>query len=489
MYKNSIVIMALTLVSRILGLIRTVLIATFFGATGLTDAYFSAFKITNFFRQLLGEGALGTVFIPVYNEKETKEGKKEAKELIFSIMNLLFIFLVAMSFFMMIFSKNIINTLVSGYDEETKRLASSILKITSWYFLFIGLAGMISAILNNFKKFYMPAFMPMMFNFSIIGFIIFLYKKLGIYALAYGTLVGGALQLIVLIPSFVKIIKKYKFHINFKDKYLKKIFVLILPMLLGIFAKQINTIIDQYFASYLPNGTISALENATRVYNLPIGIFAISIATVTFPSISKAAAKKDMIKIKSEMEKGLKFLIFFVIPSFWVLIFYSTEIIDLLLGYGKFSERAIVLTSESLLFYSIGLFSYTAIHLFTRGFYSMKNTKSPVIFAVVAIIVNIALDYLLVDILQHRGLALATATASTVNFVLLYTFFNIKYIKLNLKQILTFSFYINITAILSLIISKKIGIHIIIQLIAYVISYFSIWGYKLLKEREEFFER
>ncbi len=488
MIKNSIVLMILTFLSRILGLVRTIIIATFFGATGMTDAYFSAFKISNFFRQLLGEGALGTVFIPIYNEKENKEGEDEAKKLIFSVLNLLFVFLIIITLITIFFSKPIINFIVMGYNEETREMASSLLKITAWYFVFIGLAGMISAILNNDKKFYMPAFTPILFNTSIIFFAITLSKKLGIYALAYGVVVGGILQLLILIPSFKKSVKKFHFRIDFKDKYLKEMFILLAPMLVGIFARQINTIVDQFFASFLASGTITALENATRIYNLPLGIFGISIATVIFPTLSKAVEKKDFEKVKSEMEKGLKFLMFFVIPSFFGLIFYSKDIINLLLGHGKFSMNAIKITSESLVFYTLGLFFYTAIHLMSRAFYSMKNTKTPVKFSIIAIIFNIIFDYLLVKNFRHIGLATATSVAALINFTLLYIFFNKNYIRLNNLKILVFGLFIIISSIISLWISNIFAIPFVLKIIVFIIVYFSIWGIKLIKKGVGFFE-
>lgn len=488
MIKNSIVLMILTFLSRILGLVRTIIIATFFGATGMTDAYFSAFKISNFFRQLLGEGALGTVFIPIYNEKENKEGAEEAKKLIFSVLNLLFIFLIIITLITIFFSKPIINFIVMGYDEKTRKMASSLLKITAWYFVFIGLAGMISAILNNYKKFYMPAFTPILFNTSIIFFAITLSKKLGIYALAYGVVIGGVLQLLILLPSFKKSVKSYKFKINFKDQYLKKIFILLAPMLIGIFARQINTVVDQFFASFLAKGTITALENATRIYNLPLGIFGISIATVIFPTLSKAAEKKDFKKVKNEIEKGLKFLMFFVIPSFFGLIFYAKDIIELLLGHGKFSSNAIRITSESLVFYTLGLFFFTAIHLMSRAFYSMKNTKTPVKFSIIAIVFNIIFDYLLVKNFKHMGLATATSLAAFINFSLLYIFFNKNYIKLDNLKILVFGLFIGVSSIISLLISDLFEVPFILKIIFFMIVYFSIWGVKLIKKGVGFFE-
>lgn len=219
MLKKSINTMMITMISRILGLLRGTLIAYFFGSSGLTDAYYSAFKISNFFRQLLGEGALGNTFIPLYHKKKQDEGEEKSKEYIFTVLNITFLFSLFVSVFMIIFSRYIIKSIVVGFDEEMILLASKLLRQMSFYFVFISLSGMIGSILNNFGYFAIPASTAIFFNLSIIFSAIFLTKYFDIEALAYGVLFGGFLQFIVVFVPFVKIIKKYIFKINFQDTY------------------------------------------------------------------------------------------------------------------------------------------------------------------------------------------------------------------------------------------------------------------------------
>ena len=486
MFKSGILIMIITLASRVLGLVRTSLIAYYFGATKFTDAYFSAFKISNFFRQLLGEGALGTVFIPIYNDRERLVGKEKSKSLIYSILNLLFIFTTIITILMIIYSDNIIKFIVTGYPPETQEIASNLLKIMAVYLVFIGLSGMICAILNNFKKFLLPASTSLLFNIAIILSIIYFGKQYGVTAMAWGVVVGGLLQLLVVIPTFLKIVKGYKFKIDFKDEDLKKIFILMIPMLLGIFARQINSVVDQYFASHLAKGGVSALENATRIYNLPLGVFGISIATVIYPTLSRAISNNEMDTVKNSLQKGLNFLMFLIIPSMGVLIFYATDLIKLLLGHGAFSDNSIIVTSESLLYYSIGLFFYTAVHLMSRAFYGMKDTKRPVLFSIISIVTNIGLNALLIKTMHHKGLALATAIASMVNFLLLYTIFNIKYVKLDLVYILKFKSKVIITTGFALAGSFYID-NIFIKLITFAIIYLLFWAWPLKKKGVDLF--
>ena len=478
--------MIITMVSRVLGLVRATIIAYYFGASGATDAYFSAFKISNFFRQLLGEGALGSSFIPLYNEKIEIEGEEKGKEFIYSILNLIFVFSTIVTLLMIIFSQDIINLIVNGFPTETKILASQLLKIMSVYFIFISLSGMICAMLNNFKQFAIPASTSIFFNLAIILASMGFSKTFGISALAYGVVLGGAFQLLIVLPSFFKIVKGYSFKINWKDPYLKKIFILMCPMLVGIVARQVNTIVDQVFASYLQEGGVTALENATRLYLLPVGVFGVSISTVIFPVLSKAVARNDLKTAENNIVKGLNILLFLIIPSTAVLTFYSTDVIRLTLSYGKFGEEAVKVTSEALLYYSLGLYFYTAIYLMTRAFYSVKNSSYPVRFSIVSIIINIVLNFALIKPMAYRGLALSTSIASVVNFVLLVYVFRKKYMEFPLKRSLIFFGKVILTTAVALGTSYYVH-NTIIKLVVFSAVYMVFWAKSLIKNKMEVF--
>lgn len=486
MFRSGLLVMIITMVSRVLGLVRATIIAYYFGASGATDAYFSAFKISNFFRQLLGEGALGSSFIPLYNEKIEIEGEEKGKEFIYSILNLIFVFSTIVTLLMIIFSQDIINLIVNGFPTETKILASQLLKIMSVYFIFISLSGMICAMLNNFKQFAIPASTSIFFNLAIILASMGFSKTFGISALAYGVVLGGAFQLLIVLPSFFKIVKGYSFKINWKDPYLKKIFILMCPMLVGIVARQVNTIVDQVFASYLQEGGVTALENATRLYLLPVGVFGVSISTVIFPVLSKAVAKNDLKTAENNIVKGLNILLFLIIPSTAVLTFYSADVIRLTLSYGKFGEEAVKVTSEALLYYSLGLYFYTAIYLMTRAFYSVKNSSYPVRFSIVSIIINIVLNFALIKPMAYRGLALSTSIASGVNFVLLVYVFRKKYMEFPLKRSLIFFGKVILTTAVALGASYYVH-NTIIKLVVFSAVYMVFWAKSLIKNKMEVF--
>lgn len=486
MFRSGLLVMIITMVSRVLGLVRAGIIAYYFGASAMTDAFFSAFKISNFFRQLLGEGALGSSFIPLYNERVESEGEENSKQFIYSILNLLFIFSTIVTILMLIFSQGIIDGIVSGFPDETKIIASRLLKIMSVYFVFISLSGMVCAILNNFKQFAVPVSTSIFFNLAIILASMYFGKTYGIDALAYGVVIGGLFQFLVVLPAFFKIMKGYSFKIDWKDPYLKKIFIMICPMLIGIVARQVNTIVDQMFASYLAEGGVSALENATRLYLLPVGVFGVSISTVIFPALSKAMSKNDLDGATDNIIKGLNILLFLIIPSTAVLTFYAPEVIRLTLSYGKFDEEAVRVTSQALLYYSLGLYFYTAIYLMTRAFYSVKNSKYPVKFSIISIVINIVLNFLLIKSMAYRGLALSTSIASGVNFFLLLIVFRRKYINFSLKKSYIFFIKTFIITAIALIASYKID-NTIIKLVVFSAVYMLFWAKSLLKNKMEVF--
>ncbi len=486
MFGKSIITMIITMISRVLGLFRGTIVAYFFGSNYLTDAYYAAFKISNFFRQLLGEGALGNVFIPLYHKKVSDCGEESGKIYIFSIINLVGIFSIIISILMIIFSEYIISIMVVGFDAETKMIASKLLKIMSVYFIFISLAGMIGAVLNNFGEFVIPASTSIFFNLSIIIVSIFFTKRYGIEALAYGVVLGGFLQFIVVFIPLILKLKKYSFNINIKDSYVKLLGIQLIPMLVGVFARQINTLVDQFFASFLNEGGITALENATRIYLLPVGVFGVTLSNIIFPSISKFVAKRDYETSSRHIVLGINAINFFVIPSCFVLILYSKEIIKLIFSYGKFLEKDVIVTSEALLFYSIGLIFYTGIHLMSKSFYAYSDNKSPAKFSIISIIVNIILNTILIKPLAYKGLALSTSIAALVNFALLFYFFTKKYQKIDVNKILYMMIKYLISSVICYIISLGVN-NIILKLLIFGSVYLLIWGLPLYKKRINLF--
>ena len=482
MFKSSFIVMIINMTSRLLGLIREMIIANMFGATGLTDAYVSATKIPNFFTTLFGEGSMGTVFIPIYNRGLEEDGKERINEFVYSVLNLIITFTSTMSIIIIVFSRQILKITTEFADSQRFETANNLLKITAFYFLFIALSGVVSSLLNNYKKFAVAASMGIIFNLTIIIGTIILEKKMGIYGLGVSYLLSGALQLAIMLPDFFKIMKTYKFIFNLKDKYVIEMFKLMIPTLIGIFGYQINEIIDNRFATKLSTGTASALNYASRLYLLPIGVFAISLSVVIFPTLSQAVVKNERKKVKRVIEKGLNMLSFLIVPSTVILFGYAHEIVRLIYKRGNFSDKSVIITAETLQFYAIGLLFFSTIHLLTRSHYVYKDRTLPVISSFISIGCNIFLDNLLYRKYAHVGLTFATSFAAFVNFTILFISLNKRHIRINnikylLSLLVAFGFsmaafrisrYINITQI------GKFGI--LVNVIAFSVVYLILWG-------------
>ena len=311
-------------------------------------------------------------------------------------------------------------------------------------------------------------------------------KYFSIDALAYGVLIGGVLQFLVVFFPFIKLLKSYSFKIDFKDMYLKLLGIKLIPMLVGVFARQVNTIVDQFFASFLMAGSITALENASRVYLLPVGVFGVTISNVLFPSISRAAANGDKEDTNRRLVSAINFLNFLTIPSLFVLTFFSKDVIRLIFSYGKFNEDAVKITSECLLYYSLGLIFYVGVQLVSKGYYAMGDNKRPAKFSIIAIIMNIILNYLFIKDFQHKGLALATSISSGVNFFLLLFMYVKLYVKLDLKNIIITAIKICISSVIATALAFYVN-NVILKLVIFSAVFLLQWAYPIYKYRERVF--
>lgn len=481
MFKSSFIVMVINMLSRILGLVREMIIGSVFGASGMTDAYVSATKIPNFFTTLFGEGSLGTVFIPIYNRGLEEKGKEKTDEFVFSLLNLIIAFTSTMSVIMILFSKQILRITTGFADPERFEAANGLLKIVAFYFLFIALSGVVSSLLNNYKKFAVAASMGIVFNLVIIVGTLLLKNKMGIYGLGVAYLLSGVFQLLMMLPQFFQIMKTYKFIFNLKDPYVKEMFVLMVPTLIGIFGYQINEIVDNRFATMLPAGTASALNYASRLYLLPIGVFAISLSVVIFPTLSRAVVKNKRKKVRKVVQEGLAMLAFLIVPSSVILFGYAREIVTLVYKRGHFSNKAVTLTSETLQFYALGLLFFSTIHLLTRSHYVYKDRKLPVISSFIGIFTNILLDFLLYKQYRHVGLTFATSFAAMINFLILFVSLQRRYVRINVLKYIAILVISLGGSLLSFTISKLVkvsflgSLSIVVNLLVFLIIYLLIW--------------
>lgn len=413
-----------TLLSRIFGFIRDMVVAGFFGAGLATDAFFVAFRIPNLLRRLFAEGSLTISFVPVFTEYLKKKSKEDAIGLANTAFTLLSIILVIVSLAGVLLSPLIVKIIAPGFSKAPYKyeLTVFLTRLMFPYIFFISLVALCMGVLNSLRHFAAPALAPVVLNICMIGAAILLRNLFPepIISLAVGVMIGGILQLAMQFPFLAKMGVRLRPSFDFKHPGIKRIGILMLPAVFGAAVYQINIFISTLLASLLPSGSVSYLYYADRIVQLPLGVFAIAIGTASLPSLSEQATSGDFEEMKKTISFSLRLILFITIPAMIALIALRVPIISVLFQRGEFDCRSTILTSQALLYYALGLWAFSGVRVVVSAFYSLQDTKTPVKVAIAALIVNVILSIILMFPLKHGGLALATSIASAVNIILLF---------------------------------------------------------------------
>lgn len=414
------VVSGATLVSRVLGYVRDMLIAHGFGAGLAADAFFVAFRIPNMARELLGEGALSAAFIPVFTEAISKRGRPSAFRLAATAFWTLSLILVVICALGIVSAPVLVNLMAFGWRVDPEKLALTIdlTRMMFPYLFFIGLTALMMGILNSLGHFATPAFSPALLNTAIILSILFLGPVLEnpVYALAYGVLGGGFLQLLSQFPPTVRrgvILTRMG---EWRDPALSRIGKLMAPGAAGLAITQLNIFITTILATFLIQGSVSYLYYAFRLIHLPIGMVGVAMATAVLPTMAAAAAQHSPEDVMKTLVFALRVSLFLTVPALLGLAIYRHTIIHLLFERGEFTAAATAATAQVLLGYCLGLCFFVANRILARAFYAFQDTVTPVKAGAIAVASNIVFSLLLMYPLQAAGLALATSLASVVNF-------------------------------------------------------------------------
>ncbi|MGB9749838.1 MAG: murein biosynthesis integral membrane protein MurJ [Caldisericia bacterium] len=488
----SFIMILITLITRILGFVREEVIAYFFGTTFISDAIKISTYIPLTISHLLVAGLLSAIFIPVFTDflVEKKENEMwETFNILFNVIGLIFIVL---SFIFLVFAKELVNLMAPHASIEMKNLATIIFIYLIPQMLILAWASLLTGLHNTYESFIIPAIGGVLYNVSIVLSLIFLVKYFGAYAIIYGALFGAIMQLLILVPFAIKKGWKYKFILNVRNPYVKKIGALAVPILINSTFGYITPIFEKSIGSSFGEGAISSLDYSYKVSQLPLGIFALVISLVIYPTLSQLVSKGEIEKLGRTVQFGLRFILYLMIPSSLGLILLSFPIIRVLFQQGMFGGSSTLMVSNLLIFYSIGLPFWGMTSLLVRVFYSFKDTITPVIISIVTIVIQISLYILNSKIIGLSGIPLGASLASILQFVLLYYFLNRRMKNLNLKEFLIrfslISFYSVIATIVAYFISKyfdkngltlskmgqiyQVGVAIIVTLILYFIILF-----------------
>ncbi|OGT34756.1 MAG: murein biosynthesis integral membrane protein MurJ [Gammaproteobacteria bacterium RBG_16_51_14] len=414
----------MTMISRVFGLIRDVVIARLFGAGLGMDVFIVAFRIPNFLRRLFAEGGFSQAFVPVLSEYREQRSQQEVKALIDHTAATLGLVLFAITVIGILAAPLLIMVFAPGFvaDEGKHALASDMLRITFPYILFISLTAFAGGILNTYKQFVVPALTPVLLNLSLIAAGLWLAPLMDepVKALAWGVLIAGIMQLLFQFPFLFRIRMLPQPCLDRDREGVKRILKLMLPALFAVSIVQINLLVDTLIASFLITGSISWLYYSDRLLEFPIGVFGVAIGTVVLPSLSEKHAQQSAASFSRTLDWALRWILLIGIPAALGLILLAKPLLTTLFQYEEFTAHDVTMASRSLIAFACGLPAFLLIKVLAPGFFSRQDTKTPVKVGAIALVSNIVLNLLLVVPLAHAGLALATSLAAFIQVGLLY---------------------------------------------------------------------
>jgi len=426
---SSLIIAIFSLLSRILGVLRNNLLASTFGAIGANatsslDSYYAAFRVPDLIYNLLIAGTISAAFIPIFSAYLNKRSKKEAFDFANSLLNILFILLLAIAFVAFIFAPQMIRCFTIGFAPEKTAITIKLTRVMLLSPIFFGLSSFFGSILNSFKRFFFYSLAPVLYNLGIIFGILVLTPRFGLFGVAYGVLIGAFLHLVnQFLAAYFQTGFRYRPILRLRDNDLKKIGKLVVPRILGLSADQINLITDTLFGSMLVAGSVTVLNLANDLQQLALGIVSVSLAIAVFPVLADLFNQERDDEFKVLVQDKIRQILFLIIPMAVGLLILRIQVVRLIYGYGKFGQgwASTVTTASTLGAYVVSYPAAALIPILARSFYARQNTMIPLITSFIAVVINIVLDLLFMRPLGVAGLALATSIALIVNFVLLLT--------------------------------------------------------------------
>lgn len=433
MKKTALIIMIITFFSKIIGFGRDVVLSYFFGASSISDAYLISLTVPSVIFGLIGIGIV-TAYIPMQSRVLEESGELAGSRFTSNFTNIILIIITVILIIGMIFTEPIVKLFAIGFTGETLNLTIDFTKISLFGMYFTALISIFSGYLQIKNNYTVPALIG--FPLNVIVIISIIVASQGSYnVLAIGTLIATASQFLLMIPFIKKEKFKYSFVVDFKDNRIVKTLYIALPVIIGTSVNQINILVDRTIASSLSVGGISALNYANRLNLFIQGLFVTSIITAMYPMISSYASKQNYNGIKKTLGESINIITILVLPITIGTLLFSQEVIIMLFGRGAFDTGAIQMTSTALYFYAFGMMGVGLREVLARGFYSMQNTKTPMMNAAIGMIINIVLNIVLSRYMGIGGLALATSIAATFTTVLLFFSLRKKIGPFGMKQI------------------------------------------------------
>lgn len=432
LFKSLATVSGLTLVSRILAFARDVLIARVFGAGMATDAFFVAFKLPNMLRRLFAEGAFSQAFVPIFGEYKNRRGHEETRLLVDHVTSMLALILFVVTLIGIIAAPILVYISAPGFAKDTEKfnLTVQLLRFTSPYIFFISLVAVAAAILNTYNKFWVPAFAPILLNICFIAGALWLapYCNPPIMALAWSVFIAGVVQLAFQIPFLKKIDMLPSFKFNWRNEGMRRVIKQMGPAIFGVSIAQISLLINTIFASFLAAGSVSWLYFADRLMEFPSGVLGAALGTILLPSLSKCHASNDAEEYSKLLDWGLRLTFMLALPAALALGMIAVPLLSTFFQRGAFSASDVLMTSQALVGYSVGLIGIILVKILAPGFYARQDIKTPVKIGIFTLFATQVMNVLFVFgmHLQHAGLALSIGLGACLNSAILFHFLRSK---------------------------------------------------------------
>ena len=412
-------ISSFTLLSRISGFIRDTLIARIFGAGLYTDAFFVAFKLPNLLRRLFAEGAFSQAFVPILAEYRNKQGEDATRRLASEVASILTLALIAIALLGVLGAPALVYISAPGFAAEPAKFDATVLltRITFPYICFISLVALSAGVLNTWSRFSVPAFTPVLLNVAMIvaATVLAPHFHPPVLALAWGVLLGGALQLGLQIPALLRIGMLPRPTLDFSDPGVRRILTLMGPATLGVSVAQISLLINTIFASFLGTGSVSWLYYADRLMEFPTGMLGVALGTILLPSLSKHYTDQSPEEYSRLLDWGLRLTLMLALPAAAALAVLAVPLISTLFFYGHFTANDLWMTRKALMAYAVGLLGLILVKVLAPGFYARQNIRTPVKVAIFTLIATQAMNLLFIGPLKHAGLALSIGLGACLN--------------------------------------------------------------------------
>jgi putative peptidoglycan lipid II flippase len=415
--------------SRVLGLARELIFAALFGGGRALDAFTVAFRIPNLLRDLFAEGALSTAFVTTFSKTIARGGDEAAWRLANKVATMTALVLGALCILGVVFSDALVGLLAPGFDQDKAALTAHLTRIMFPFILLVSIAALVMGMLNAKNVFGVPAMASSFFNIgSIVGGLVLGYwidphfGPRALIGLAFATVIGGALQLAVQLPSLARLGYRFRPDLRWRDAGVKAVLMLMGPSVIAASTTQFNVLINSIFASRLEDGAIFWLAAAFRLMQLPLGIFGVALGTVTLPLLSRLVVAGRMDAFRSELARAMRWALLLTLPAMAGLMMLAEPIISLVYQHGKFNAYQAAQVAGALRYYAIGLAGYAALKVLVNAFYAMDRRKTPMLVSFLAVGLNLLFNWIFTVRLGwgHRGLAFSTGCIATLNFLLLY---------------------------------------------------------------------